>query len=597
MILVEREKEFVNIFEGKPVLGVDIETTGVCPFENKLRLVQLHNGEETMVIDVFKTGKEATAKFLKPILESEHISKTFQNGKFDLKFLKEQLGIDVTRCYDTFLAAKLLENHIHIASDEGDTQKTPKGWFGLGELAKRYAGIEIDKSEQMSDWSGVLEQSQYEYASKDVEILFPIREEQTKRLKKDSLTKAAKLEFDAILPVAWQELSGFYLNFDEWVQLSAGFKEKSDEAKSRIFEILSPYIEQGSLYGEPNINLNSHKQIQQYFSLAGVPMPKSTREFELTPLKDKYELIKLLLDYRGYEKAYGTFGESYQQYINPVTGRIHCDVYQLGSVTGRMSASNPNLSQIPANNLHRGCFQARPGYKLLSLDYSQEELRILADKSRDAAFKSLFLTGGDFHAATACKIFNKAAEQISAEERTMAKRVNFGVSYCIGAGKLAMMLGIEQFEAQTLIKTYFNTFKGVKNWIDFQKVQVVKNYYARTSSGRRCTYDFDDSVGFAKAQAQRYAVNFPIQGTASDILKLALANVYKVCQPYGDDIRLVNVVHDEMNFEIKDDIIEEVAPRIKQAMIDAGHYFVKSVEIKVDQKIQQRWLKEDENKG
>jgi DNA polymerase-1 len=595
MILIEREADLLDIFENCSEIALDIETTGLEVFENQIRLIQLATRTEVLVLDLFKTGIEPVKSFLKPILESTETLKLVQNGSFDLKWIKHHLEIDVNRVFDTFIAAKLLENHVQVVNDEEEKIKQPKGWFKLDAIAKRYADLDISKEEQLSDWSGVLTESQLNYAADDVKCLFPIFDEQLKRLKEGKLTKVAKLEFDAILPVAWQELSGMYLDFEEWVSNANESKIKADEAELKLLTELGKYIEQGALFGTPVINLGSHVQIQKYFRLAGVPMPDSTKEFELTPLKNKYPIVQWLLDYRGYTKAYGTFGESYGAFVNPVTGRIHPSVWQLGSVTGRMSVSDPNSAQIPKTKEHRSCFKAEKGNVLLSFDYAQEELRILADKSGDKAFRKLFLTGQDFHTATAATVYKKKIEDVTEEERWYSKRVNFGIAYSVSPQKLAKMLNIADFEAQMLINNWFNTFKGVKRWLDYRKILVVKEKEVRSASGRRCTYDFNEQHFKSKSQVQRYAGNFPIQATASDILKSALRRTYDVCKPYGKDVKLINVVHDELLFEIKKELIDELKPQIQKAMIEAGQEFVTNVEIKVDSMLSDVWYKQDED--
>lgn len=586
MILIEREQELRDIFTNDEVLGVDTETTGLSPHSDKLRLVQLSNGSETLVIDVFKIGKEPVGKFLRPILENSERKKVLHNAKFDIGFVKNQLNIDIEGIYDSYLASTLIRAGEKFEKGERD------GYHGLEQVAKRTCDIDLSKEHQTSDWSGVLSEEQLKYAERDASALIPVRDAQIELLKAEKLTKTAKLEFDAVLPVSWQELSGFYLDIDEWTALANKHKIQADEAELKIIKELQPYIEQGTLFDDITINLDSWQQIQKYFRLAGVPMPDSTKEFFLTPLTKDYPIVQWLLDYRGHTKAFGTFGDSFREFINPVTGRIHCDIFQLGSITGRMSAYNPNMSQIPSDKEHRSCFKAQEGSSIISFDFSQEELRILADYSQDKKFIELFHTGGDFHYTTASRIFKKPVDKISDEERNLAKRISFGVAYCAGPGRMSMIANIPFNEAQLIIKLYFDTFKGVKRWMDYQKVKVIETKSARSMSGRLAKYDHLDLTDREqRAQMERYSVNFPIQATGADILKSALRKVYEVCKPYGKDIKLVNVVHDEIDLEIKDELIPEVAPKIKAAMVEAGEYFVQSVPIVVGEKISKVWIK------
>lgn len=581
MILVNRPEDLKNIFENKPVLAVDTETTGFCPFQNKLRLIQISNGEETLVIDLFKTNNEAVGEFLRPVLESQDSVKIFHNAKFDIKFLWKQLNIRPERIFDTMLASSIIEAGV----------KRQKGFHGLEQVAQRYLGVELTKDEQTSDWSGELSKSQLEYAANDVKHLFALREKMIKHLKDYKLTRCAKLEFDAVLPTAWIELSGFYLDLNEWNEVAEGHLAAANEAASKIYQALEPVVEQTNLFGEPAINLNSHVQIQKYFRALGVPMPDSTREFLLTPLAKEYEIVQWLLDYRGHIKAHGTFGESYRQFINPITGRIHANFIQSVAETGRYAVSNPNLNQIPADKAHRNCFKAQEGNTLISNDFSQEELRILADVSNDKKFQDLFASGVDFHTSTAAKIFNMDLDKVTSEERNLAKRCNFGITYCIGPEKLGLSAGIPATEAQLIINNYFQTFKGVKRYMDFQKAQVLRTHYSRSASGRMMRYEFDDGDRKAASQAQRNAVNGPIQATGADILKRSLRLFYDSAKDLTDVVKVVNIVHDEINVEVPDCMVDEIKEKLTTAMVAAGSEFVKNVEIKVDSKVSKKWDK------
>lgn len=581
MIYVERPVELKNIFEGKKVLAIDTETTGLCPFQNKLRLVQVSNGEETLVIDLFKTDPKAVSEFLKGPMEDPTITKIFHNGKFDIKFLWQQLNIRPERIFDTMLTSSILEAGV----------RKPKGFHGLDQVAKRYLDVEIVKDEQRSDWSGVLTQKQLEYAEKDVQYLFKLRERMIEYLKKYQLTRCAKLEYDAVLPTAWVELSGIYLDLEDWNTVADEHLVKANEYAQMIYKELEPVLEQRNLFGEVSINLNSQPQIQKYFRAIGVPMPDSTKEFLLAPLVNEYPIVGWLLEYRGHIKAHGTFGDSYREFINPVTGRIHANFLQSMAETGRYAVNNPNLNQIPSDKAHRRCFKAVEGSSLISNDFSQEELRILADFSNDKKFQALFAAGTDFHTTTAATIFNIPIEKVTPEERSLAKRCNFGITYCIGPAKLAMSAGILETEAQLIINNYFEKFKGVKRYMDFQKQQVLRTHYSRSASGRMMRYEFDEADGKSRSQAQRNAVNGPIQATGADILKRALRIFYDATKGLTSQIKVVNIVHDEINVEVSDELVPEVQKTLTESMVQAGSEFVKNVEIKVDSKVSKVWEK------
>lgn len=581
---VEELSKSIKLFEGKKVLGSDIETTGFCPFEDKLRLLQLSDGDNTLVIDVFKVGREAVAHYTRPILEDESVVKIFHNGKFDAKFIKQQLEIDVSKMFDSYIASLLIEGGV----------SKEKGYHGLGQVLPRYTGIEINKDEQLSDWSvNELSEEQLRYSALDAENLLPLREAQIETLTKLGLKRCAKLEFEAILPIAFIELCGFYLDFDEWMAVANSQLTKAQQHSDKIFAALKPVIPQGSLFGEVNVNLDSHVQIQKYFRLLGIDMPESTKEYLLTPLAKKHEIVADLLEYRGFTKSYTSFGDEFKEFINPVTGRIHAQFMQIGASTGRLAVSKPNTNQIPSDVEHRSCFKAQnPENTLISNDFSQEELRILADFSGDKKFKAAFKAGDDFHTATAALVFNIPLEKVDPQARYLAKRLNFGLTYGVGIAKFALMAGISEAEAQIIRNNYFDTFKGVRRWINYQKQLVTRTKSARTASGRIALYEYDEDDNQARARAQRNAVNTPIQGTGADILKRALKLFYDKACKNQNKIKIVNVVHDQIDLEVPKSQADEIKETLRDCMIQAGSEFVKTVDIKVDSKVNDRWIKD-----
>jgi DNA polymerase-1 len=586
---VSELEQYKHWFYGQPILGVDTETLGFDPHTVPMRLLQLSNGSKTVAIDVFKVGTKAIKEHVGPVLEDKAVVKVLHNAKFDCKFIKKQLNVDVERIFDTMLASILIEAGV-VPKDENG--KKIKGYHGLGSTVKRYLNRDVDKSLQTSDWSGELSQAQLEYAATDVEVLPALREEMLKFLKKFGLIRCAKIEFEAVLPIAWLELCGFYLNFNQWVKVANHNGEQAKKLGAEIYEELTYLLPQGNLFGEVNLNLDSVAQVKKIFEKHGVPMPASSKEFELTPLTAEYPIVQKLLDYRGYTKACGSFGENWSEHINPVTGRIHSDFMQIGAATGRLASSNPNLSQIPKDKEHRGCFQAQDGNTLISADFSQEELRLLADFSRDPKFLEVFAKGGDFHKHTAALIYNIPLDKVDADARDMAKRMNFGVVYGIGAWRFAKTANILETEARMIINKYFDTFKGVKRWLNFQKVQVVENHYNRTPSGRLVRYEFDEDDGEARAAAQREGANLPLQGGGADILKRSLRIFYDESKSFQNKIKLVNLVHDQIDIESPIDIANEVEDLLNRCMVKAGTEFVSQVEIKVDSHQKLIWEKD-----
>jgi len=579
----------ISDFYDSPVVAVDTETTGLDPHKAHLRLIQLSNQKETLVIDLFKANKLGVAEKIKPILQSTEQVKIFQNAKFDLKFFKYELEIDVERIFDTMLASQIISNTSFITKGEGVGH--PKGFHGLEQIAERYADLDISKEQQNSDWSGELSDAQIQYAATDVECLFPIRDKQIEVLKEEKLVRCAKIEFEAVLPTAWLELCGFFLDYDQWMEVANQALLNTYPVAKEMDKIMEPYIKQQTMFDLSAINYSSIQQVQKYFTMAGIPMPKSTKEFYLLPLAKKYPLIKLLLEYRKHMKNYTSFGEGFQEFISPVSKRVHADFFQLGTETGRYATKNPNLAQIPADKEHRNCFKAEPGHKLVGADFSQEELRLIAYLSQDKKMIAAFNSGADFHTNTAAMLWNIPLDQVPDYERGLAKRANFGLTYGAGADKFAGLAGIPVPEAREVRDMYFRTYCGMNRWIMYQKQKVVGTRCARTPSGRIIRYEFDETVGYEVSQAQRCAVNGPIQGGGSDILKRTMRILYDNVKHHGDKIKLVNVVHDQLDLEIADELVDEGKDILIKSMVTAGEEFIKDVPVKVDSKVGFVWEK------
>lgn len=567
----------------KPRVSVDCETGGFSPFKDDLTLLQLSDKDKTVIINVREVGLEATAHYVRPILESKNTLKLLHNAKFDTKFIKQQLKVDVERVFDTMLASMILEAGI----------KQEKGFHSLGSCVKRYNKKEIDKSLQTSDWTGEISQAQLEYATRDVEELFPLVDAQTEYLKKNGLLRCAKLEFDAVLPVAWLELCGFYLDFDAWMAVANGYKTQADKIADEIFAEMIEVLPQQRLFGDPPFNLGSTDQVKKHLKAYGVPVPSSTKEEFLTPLIKDWPIVGKFIEWRGHEKSYTSFGENFREFINPVTGRIHADFFQLGAATGRFACSSPNLNQIPRDEAYRACFKPQSKENtLISADFSQEELRLLADFSKDENFQAVFSAGGDFHRATACTLFNiPPEEKVTSEQRGFAKTLNFGVVYGIGAKKFARKTGIPELEAMNIINAYFDRFKKVKRYLDYKQQRVLVDRYGRTASGRIARYEFDENDWWSRTSTQREAANLPLQGTGADILKRSLRVFYDNSKSYHDKIKLVNIVHDQMDVEAPKDIADEVQDVLVKSMVSAGSEFVTKVDIKVDSHQSEYWKK------
>lgn len=565
-------------------LGFDTETTEIDPYRGDIRLVQFSSGKNTYVIDLKPFAERGSLRDtpelapLRALLSSETQTKIAHNAKFDAKWVRHHLGAEIGSVFDTYLASQL------IAAGDQDRRHS------LADLAQFFLGIELDKSQQISDWSAPqLSHSQIEYAARDAAIMVPLREKVVERLRNDGLEDVARLEFECVMPIAEMELNGFYLDESRWRQQLGKVKVEQAKVADELQEMLSAGVAQASLFGRAEINLDSQAQVSAALLNLGVPVPDTTRAWQLQPLTVQYPVVGKLLEYRGVAKSISSFGENILDFIEQKTGRIHADFRQIGAPTGRFSCSNPNLQQIPHEQEYRRCFRAPDGRKLVIADYSQIELRILADFSNDKNFINAFISGKDFHSTTAAQVFNVKPEDVTADQRSFAKRLNFGVVYGIGASRFAMMTGLSQNDAENTLRRYFATYNGLDAYLRDSGKQILEKRLVRTASNRMLRLRFDESDRQQIASAQRYGKNMPIQGTSADILKRALRLLHEEIR--GTSARLVNIVHDEIIVECDAAEADQTAKKLERAMCSAGEKYVKRVPVEVDVKIADEWCK------
>ena len=569
---------------GSASLGFDTETTELDPYKGDLRLLQLSDGRRTHVIDLkpFRAlGDVRTIEELAPLrdlLATDKIQKVAHNAKFDAKWVRYHLGTEMGGIYDTYLASVL------ISAGEGERR------HGLADVVQFFLGRTLDKSEQVSDWAAdELSVSQIEYAARDAAIMPEVRAKLEERIEADGLAGVLRLENECVMPIAEMELNGFYLDRDRWQAQLDRVRKQQARTANELQDMLSSGVAQASLFGRAEINLDSQAQVTDALVNLGVPMPNSTRAWELQPLADRFPVVAKLLEYRSSAKASSSFGDNILEFIEPKTGRIHADFRQIGAPTGRFSCSRPNLQQIPHEDVYRRCFRAPEGRKLVIADYSQIELRILADFSGDENFIKAFETGQDFHSATAAQVFGIEAADVTPDQRSFAKRLNFGVVYGIGASRFAMMTGLTQTDAENTLRKYFSTYPKMDAWLRQQAQNVLTERQMRTASGRLAKTRFVDGDRASIGAAQRYAKNMPIQGTSADILKRALRLLHNDIA--GTSAKLVNIVHDEIVVECDAAETEAATAKLDSAMSRAGSEYVKRVPIKVDIHTADEWSK------
>jgi DNA polymerase I len=581
----EELRSTVEELKQHTVVGFDTETTDLDPYQGRLRLVQLAAPDGVRIIDLdrFMDGDLKKGDALAPLREllaAPRPVKIAHNAKFDAKWIKHTLGVELGGLFDTLLASQIIS--------AGDTEER----HSLEAVASRYLNETVDKAEQLSDWRGELSESQLEYAARDASVLPALREKQLERLKADALLRCAQLEFECVLPVAAIELSGIYLDKDRWREQLSIVEKKRAELAEQLQDMLAEESMQGSLFGGPtrvDINIDSHVQLTRALKRLGIEVPDSTRNWKLQPLAEKHKEIKTLLEYRTVQKALTSYGENILNEISPVTGRIHADFRQIGAPTGRFSCNNPNIQQVPHSYEYRRCFRAPVGRKLIISDYSQIELRILADFTGDQGFVDAFNSGADLHKVTAAQVFSVPLDQVTKEQRDFAKRLNFGVVYGIGAQRFSTMTGLSLNQAEDILRRYFATYRQLDAWLRDAAQRAIRERTARTASGRLARFRFDSEDRQAMSLAQRNGKNTPIQGSSADILKRALRLLH-------DELRettacIVNIVHDEIVVEADIDETEAIARKVEDAMCAAGEEYVKKVPVKVETEISDEWVK------
>src|SRR6185503_1050844 len=537
-------RKAIETLATQPVVGLDTETTDLDPYTSRLRLIQLATTDRVYIVDFdhFANGDATKSEALAPLrrlLEAPRPIKIAHNAKFDAKFIKHNLGVDLGGLFDTLLASQIV--------GAGDIEER----HGLETAASRYLNEAVDKSERLSNWNFELSEAQLEYAARDAAVLLPLREKLIERLKSESLVKCAQLEFECVMPVVDIELAGFYMHKDRWLDQLGIVEKKRVGLAEQLQQVLAEESSQGTLFGGPqrdDINLDSQQQLTKALSRLGIPIPDSTRNWKLQPLAAQYPIIGTLLEYRTVQKALTSYGENMIELINPLTKRLHADFRQIGAPTGRFACTNPNIQQVPHAVEYRRCFSGYPeDRKLVIADYSQIELRILAEFSGDQGFIDAFNSGADLHRVTAAEVFNVAADQVSREQRDFAKRLNFGVVYGIGAQRFSIMTGSTVPEAENILRKYFATYRGLDTYLHEAADRAVRDRQARTGSGRLVRFRYDDQDRQQISMTKRNGKNTPIQGTSADILKRALRLLRDELR--NTNAQIVNIIHDEIVVE------------------------------------------------
>lgn len=572
-----------------PQVGYDSETTALSPLDGRQRLAQFAAPDgRCWVFDLDRVGGGRVAR----LLSRRGQVRVGQNLKFDQKFAARQLGVpDLGPVYDTMLAGQLLSF--------GDMSEE----HNLAALARDELGVRLPKEQQTSDWARPeLSKEQIDYAARDALIPLALQEAQTHRLRAEGLTGIADIEFGAVAPLAAMEMQGINLDAERWLALCAQNHAERLDVQVALSRAFRPNYQ--ALFDDipADINLGSHIQVKEALHKLGIPVPldkdgkETTREYKLQPLALQHPEVALLLKYRKLEKRDKSYGPKWVGYAHPATGRIHLDLNQIGAETGRIQGREPNLLQIPRHKETRACFIPPPGWVFVDADYSQFELRILAELCRDANFCRAFIEDKDFHRYSAWMIEQMAGRhcaegEVTDEARGIAKNLNFGIVYGIGVARYAFTTGLSLEQAEQVFKYYFGAFSGLKHWLDRQARNTVKTLQARTMAGRKIVYKQDvHNSKEDRAAVERYGKNYPIQGTNADITKRALRYVWNEIAGH-DHVKPVLVIHDEILLAARPDYAEWARQMLTYQMLRAAREYVFAVPVKVGAEITTVWQK------
>ena len=575
--LVENEEDIrklYDFFRTKDFLVLDTETTSTSAIDAELVGLSFAVEEHKAFYVPIPANREEALRIVnifKPLYEDPKILKVGQNLKYDLEVLRNyDVRLDGPM-WDTMIAHYLIQPELRHNMDY------------MAEVYLHYQTIHIDEligpkgknQRSMRDLSPTLV---YEYACEDADITLQLKnklEPELKRLQCEDLFYNIEMPLMPVL--AEMEMNGVCLDTQSLAETSKQFTARMNEIEARIYE----------LAGE-QFNIASPKQVGEilFDKLKIVEKAKKTKtgqyvtsEEVLQQLKNKHEIVADILEHRGLKKLIGTYIDALPKLINPRTGHIHTSFNQTITATGRLSSSDPNLQNIPIRGEDgkeiRKAFIAEPGCLFFSADYSQIELRVMAHLSQDPQMIEVFREGKDLHAATAANIYKKPIEEVTRDERTKSKRANFGIIYGITVFGLAERLDIPRDEAKMLIDGYFQTFPEVHDYMEKSKEIARKQGYVTTLFGRRRYLpDINSQNSVVRGFAERNAINAPIQGTAADIIKVAMIHIFQRFKAEGIKSKMILQVHDELNFSVYPDEKEKVERIVIEEMQNAFHMAV-----------------------
>ena len=565
----EEMKKLCDYFLTKEILSLDTETTSVEAINAKLVGLSFSVKEnEAFYVPVPQDEAEARkiVEIFRPAYENEKILKIGQNLKYDYEVLMNY-GVKIKgKMFDTMIAHYVIQPELHHNMDY------------LAEIYLNYQTIHIDeligpKGKGQKNMSDLDPKDVYEYAAEDADVTLKLKNKLEAELRKYG---AEELFYNIEMPLmpvlAEMEMNGVLIDTKSLAETSTVLTKRMEEVEREIYELAG---------GE--FNIASPRQVGEvlFDKLKIVEKAKKTKKGQyvtneevLQSLKGKHKIVGAILEHRGLKKLLGTYIDALPKLINSRTGHIHTSFNQATTATGRLSSSDPNLQNIPVRGEEgkeiRKAFIPEPGCLFFSADYSQIELRVMAHLSGDENMIEAFREGHDIHAATAAKIYKEEMENVTRDQRTKAKRANFGIIYGITIFGLADRLEISREEARQLIDGYFETFPKVKEYMEKAKEEARSKGYVETLfHRRRYLADINSANGTVRGFAERNAINAPIQGTAADIIKVAMVRIHRRFKSENIRSKMILQVHDELNFSVYPDEKEKVERIVLEEMQNA----------------------------
>ena len=583
----ERAK-LIKTLQARDCFCLDTETTSLDPKEARLVGLAFSFAAHTgyyVPVPQDAAGARGVLDEFRPVLESDEIEKVGHNLKFDLSVLKWQ-GVSVGgKLFDTMVAHSLIEPEMRHTMDY------------LSEVYLGYTPVPISKligdgKVGQVNMADVPVAKVAEYSAEDADVTWQLRAALEPLLKQKGQERVFYEVESPLIPVLVDmEFEGIKVDAAALAEFGAQLSKEMDNAEKTIY-----------LLAGTTFNLNSPRQLGQvlfdFLKIGGVPKKTKTGQYAtdeqtLAALAADHEIVQRLLKYRTASKLKSTYADALPEVIWPGTGRVHTTYNQVMTATGRLNSQNPNVQNIPIRTERgqeiRKAFVPRSSeYRLLSADYSQIELRILAALSHEAAMLQAFLDGMDIHAATAARVFGVAPDGVTPEMRRKAKMVNFGIAYGISAFGLSQRLGIPRAEAGEIIDQYFKQFPGIRRYMDETIAFARKHGYVETVTGRRrYLRDIRSANNTVRGGAERNAINAPIQGTAADMIKLAMISIHRELARRKLKTRMLLQVHDELVFDLCLPEQKEVQPMVEERMKTA---IPLDVPIVVEMGVGENWL-------